>query len=56
MHRVIRADVPEPLWDQWRGIMIVPSRLTEVEADDAVAQLVRERSAGRRRSGPEVES
>lgn len=38
--------MPEPLWDQWKGVMVLPAGLTEAEADDAVAQLVRERTGG----------
>lgn len=46
MHQIVRADVPEPVWDEFRGIMVIPAGLADEEADAAVAQLVRERSAG----------
>lgn len=44
MHRIIKADVPQPLWDEFRGIMVLPAVLTDAEADAAVVELVRERS------------
>lgn len=43
MSRVIRADVPLPLWDTHRQVMVLPRQLSERAACAAVLELVRER-------------
>lgn len=48
MSRVIRADVPEPLWDQVRGIVVMPERFSEAESAAAMLALVRDRCCSER--------
>lgn len=43
MHRVVRADIAEPVWDEFKGIVVMPTPYTEAEAAAAMLVLVRER-------------
>jgi hypothetical protein len=42
--RVIRADVPEPLWDEIKQVVVMPAAYTEEEAAAAMLAMVRERT------------
>lgn len=42
--RIFRADVPEPIWDQIKGIMVVPEGLTETQVYQTMVRLICERN------------
>lgn len=46
MVRVIEADVPRPLWDEWAGIMIIKPGLSAREKATAIRTLLNERYGG----------
>lgn len=45
--QVLEADVPFPMYDEWKRVIVLPRGLTEIEQGRAMRELFAERRGGR---------